>query len=165
MVSVFVCRFTLDINCLLLFQSRLTVYASHFLSSTSFHNMLHISQLLASNEFKRFDFGLEINRQVYGQNQPPIYNLRKITHKAIHLIHGLNDYCVPLDGLKELQRDLSSKDFSFIVVSLTKFIAFGLYQVSDPNCNHIDPLIGIDISVEVNKQVIKLLNHYYPRQQ
>ncbi|KAI3422394.1 hypothetical protein GPALN_012912 [Globodera pallida] len=60
-------------------QSRLMVYAEHTPAGTSTWNILHWAQMRNSGKMQKFDFGSkEINRQHYGQETPPVYNLSRI---------------------------------------------------------------------------------------
>ena len=98
-----------------------------------------------SNEFKKFDYGIDGNEQHYNSTTPPKYKLDNITHPNVLVIYSLNDYFVPLDGVQTLKSDLKRAKF---------------YQISNKKSNHIDPLIGIDIAKEVNYKIIDYLKSF-----
>lgn len=125
-------------------QNRLGVYTAHMPTSTSAQNLLHFDQLFTSNRFQKFDHGILKNMQVYGSQSPPEYNLSSITHRAMHVIYSDNDWFVPISGVQQLQADLPRE---------TEF-----YLISNPYTNHMDPLIGIDVAIEVTKKVLRIIN-------
>jgi lysosomal acid lipase/cholesteryl ester hydrolase len=57
---------------------RLPVIMAHFPSGSSTKNLLHFQQFVRKEEFNNFDYG-KSNVAVYGQKNPPAYNLSKIT--------------------------------------------------------------------------------------
>lgn len=87
----------------------MSVYVAKMGSSTSARNLLHFHQMFTTNEFKRFDYGVRKNNEIYGQKKAPVYNLSQITHKAMHVIYGLNDYYVPVEGVEALKEELPGK--------------------------------------------------------
>ena len=119
------------------------VYMAHQPTSTAGKNLVHFDQLFKSNKFQKYDYGPVLNLAKYGQATPPEYDLTKITHPAVYVIYGANDWFVPLSGVEKLKTDLSNaKEF---------------YEISNPKSNHMDPLIGIDDAIEVNKKMISIL--------
>ena len=107
--------------------------------------MLHLAQLLASNKFERYDYGMMENLRRYGRTSAPEYDLTAITHKNIHVIYAPNDWLVPMKGgISMLRSDLKLvRDF---------------YEISNSKANHLDSLLGTDVAVEVNRKVLEILN-------
>ena len=128
-------------------QKRLGVYTSHMPTSTSAQNLLHFDQLFTSNRFQKFDHGMITNLQVYGRRDPPEYPLANITHRDLYVIYSDNDWFVPLSGVEQLRTDLNASAREF-------------YLISNPQTNHMDPLIGKDVAIEVNKKVLSILDKY-----
>jgi len=63
--------------------------------------MLHYRQLLRDGKFRRLDYGREINIQKYGTEDPPEYDLKKISGNKISLVCGKTDLLAsPLDYTK-----------------------------------------------------------------
>ena len=87
-----------------------------------------------------------MNLHKYGTSHPRPYNLSAIRHPNMYIIYARNDWYVPMDGIKMLKHDLKT--------------AREFYEISDPKANHMDPLIGIDVAVEVNRKIIKTLAYY-----
>lgn len=71
--------------------SRLAVYASHASLTTSKKNLAQISQMAAHREFCKVDYGLVKNQDVYGDVDPPEYELKNVTNQTIAVIHCKND--------------------------------------------------------------------------
>lgn len=61
------------------FQSRIALYLEHFPSSTSTLNIIHWLQLIHTHQLRKMDYGPEGNREVYGTEEPPRFNLSSIT--------------------------------------------------------------------------------------
>lgn len=126
-------------------KTRMGVYISNIPTSTAAKNLIHFKQMFHSNEFKKFDYGIDGNEQHYNSTTPPKYKLDNITHPNVLVIYSLNDYFVPLDGVQTLKSDLKQAKF---------------YQISNEKSNHMDPLIGIDIAKEVNYKIIDYLKSF-----
>ncbi len=57
--------------------SRLVVYMSHTPAGTSTWNIIHWAQMYRSGKVQKYDYGSAAeNMKYYGQNEPPLYNLR-----------------------------------------------------------------------------------------
>ena len=125
--------------------SRLGVYTSQVPTTTSNRNVMHFHQLFNSNRFQKYDHGDGVNLALYGTTYPPEYNIRAISHPNVYVIYARNDWYVPMDGVAMLKRDLRAREF---------------YEISDPQANHMDPLIGLNIAREVNWKVITTLERY-----
>ena len=113
-------------------------------SSTSAQNLLHFSQMFATNRFQKYDYGLLRNLKIYNSLTPPKYSLQNITYPNVHVIYGQNDWFVPIqpNGVELLKQELQGAKF---------------YQISDPKSNHMDPLIGLDIAQEVTQKVVDII--------
>ncbi len=131
-------------------QSRLGVLLSHMPTSTSAQNLLHFDQLFSTGRFAKFDHGLVKNLQLYGSSQPSEYNLISITFSnPLTVIYSDNDWFVPVSSVETLKQDLNSAKKN----SNVEF-----YLISQPNANHLDPLIGREVALEVNQKILKVLN-------
>ena len=62
-----------------------------FPSGSCFRQIHHYHQLLNNGGFRKFDHGPEINKEKYGQDTPPDYDLQKIKGCNIILVCGTND--------------------------------------------------------------------------
>lgn len=93
-----------------------------------------------------YDHGPNENLLVYGSPRPPKYRLDRITHKNIYVIYAKNDWFVPIHGIHALKRDIPHLR--------------EIYQISNPQANHIDPLVGMTVALEVNAKIINILRRY-----
>ena len=131
-------------------QSRLGVLLSHMPTSTSAQNLLHFDQLFSTGRFAKFDHGLVRNLQLYGSSQPPEYNLTSISFSnPLTVIYSDNDWFVPVSSVEALREDLNFTNKN----SNVEF-----YLISRQNVNHLDPLIGREVALEVNQKILKVLN-------
>lgn len=67
------------------------VVTAHTPAGTSTHTVIHFLQLMKSGKFRQFDFGKRRNLRKYGSDQPPGYDLSKVTAK-VGLFYGQNDW-------------------------------------------------------------------------
>lgn len=78
-------------------------------NGASWRQIEHFSQsLVGKHFFHHFDYGKEENMKIYGQSQPPKYDLSKITIH-VSLIWGQNDDLVVPEDLVALVRKLQNK--------------------------------------------------------
>ncbi|XP_030036032.2 lipase 3 [Manduca sexta] len=54
------------------------VIMAHLPAGTSTRVIKHYGQGVASHEFRKYDYGTEMNKQVYGTPEPPKYDLQKV---------------------------------------------------------------------------------------
>nr|BAC66969.1 KK-42-binding protein [Antheraea yamamai] len=64
---------------------------THVPAGTSTKVMKHYSQNVASQEFRKYDYGAEINEHVYGTPEPPSYDLKNVK-VPIWLYYGEEDW-------------------------------------------------------------------------
>jgi pimeloyl-ACP methyl ester carboxylesterase/ankyrin repeat protein len=84
-------------------------------SSTSAQNLAHWSQLVRSGTFSAFDYGKAENLKVYGQETPPVYNLKNIKI-PVAVFYGELDYLAnPTDIESFLLQELPNVIFSLKV--------------------------------------------------
>ena len=118
------------------------VYMSHQPSSTALKNIVHFNQLFSTDKFAKFDYGPIQNLAIYGKLIPPEYHLASISHPAVYVIYGRNDWFVPLSGVEALKKELKAKEY---------------YEISNVKSNHMDALIGLEDAIEVNQKVASIL--------
>lgn len=81
--------------------------------------------------------------QLYGQSEPPDYNLSAISAR-VYLISGRNDWFSSLIDVAKLRQNLKAKAKLIIV--------------EDPMWNHFDFLFGIDAYKYVYSRIISTIN-------
>jgi len=100
---VLLCGPTKDLN-----ASRMSVYVSETPADTSVKNMVHWSQGVKHEAFRRFDYGSrKKNEAVYGPNhpEPPSYNLSAVT-MPLGLYSGTTDWLADPKDVEALRAAL-----------------------------------------------------------
>ena len=72
-------------------QSRVGVFMNHYPSGSSLKSFEHFAQIIISGRFQNYDYGHEINMQIYGHEIPPIFDLSKIKDAKTIMIVGEYD--------------------------------------------------------------------------
>lgn len=115
---------------------------SHVPDETSTWVLGHFGQRVVRSDFRQFDHGPERNRELYGTEIPPSYNLSAITNPSIILISSTGDWLAdPLD-VDYLRSQLTVTPLADHVVTLQEF-------------NHFDFSVGKDVGTEVNAFVLR----------
>lgn len=102
-ILALLCGPTKDIN-----ASRVQVYVSETPADTSVKNMVHWSQGVKHEGFKRFDYGSkEKNEKIYGpgHKEPPSYNLSAVT-MPMGLYSGTHDWLADEKDVDQLMSEL-----------------------------------------------------------
>ena len=90
------------------FKDRMPIYFTHTPSGTSLHNLVHFSQLVTSGKTQKWDYGSPFkNKEKYGQEIPPEYNLSKI-EAPVALYVGSEDQLADLSDVKKLTQKLKT---------------------------------------------------------
>lgn len=109
---------------------------------------IHYLQLWASHEFRQYDWGTKKNRELYGQDLPPDYDLSKITAKT-HSYSSQNDaLCDP-------------KDVDTLVSKLINLEED--HRVPWESFNHLDFIVANNMKELVNDLVVERINKYEGR--
>ncbi|XP_051160822.1 uncharacterized protein LOC127281249 [Leptopilina boulardi] len=119
---------------------------SYFPSGTSVQIMYHFYQNIASGEFQQFDYGGEKNFLTYGQEKPPLYNLKNV-QTPVALIYGGGDVISTREDSEELKKLLPN------VVTLEK--------VPHPNFSHLDFIWARNVKSLLNDRILKLMLFFY----
>ncbi|XP_064488889.1 gastric triacylglycerol lipase-like [Ornithodoros turicata] len=88
--------------------SRFPVYLCYLPSGTSVKNLMHYEQLVAGKKAQKFDYGAETNMDVYGQEEPPEYNLDNVK-TDVGLFWSKGDQFIPPEDVEELVADLGER--------------------------------------------------------
>lgn len=76
---------------------------------------LHYMQMARSGGFNQFDYdNKRINREKYGRDTPPPYNLTKAT-TPIHLYYSKDDRLVAAENIIDLQKQIQNLKSSYLV--------------------------------------------------
>lgn len=125
-------------------KTLLPVFLSSLGTGTSWKTAVHFAQeITAGGRFQEFDYGTTDNLKVYGMENPPEYDLSKVT-LPIKLFWAENDLLS------------SEKDVQLLTEKLPP--STEVYKVPDPEFNHLDYLWAIDAPALVNKEVLRSLD-------
>ncbi|XP_049825862.1 uncharacterized protein LOC109604814 [Aethina tumida] len=130
-------------------------------AGTSHKQMMHYIQEMRSGHFRPHDYGLVKNRQLYGQNKPKDYNVKKIT-APVALLYANKDLFAEACDVEQLKNELPNvvtfkkvdlEDFTHLnflwAIDLNKYVNNDVIALLDEHNNKIDPSdIGLDIFLE-----------------
>ncbi|KAH6929209.1 hypothetical protein HPB50_024425 [Hyalomma asiaticum] len=109
--------------------TRIPVYLCHNPAGTSMKNIIHYGQLVGSKRAQKFDYGASKNSEVYGQREPPEYNLSRVT-TDVGLFWSKGDEFVTPREVDELRSSLRGR------IKRERYIA-------DPFYTHVHFVIGL----------------------
>ena len=89
-------------------QTMLPMILGHFPAGSSTRTLLHYAQCVKSGEFRKYDFGKKKNQEVYGQKDPPLYDLSKVV-APVALYWGENDALGPPEVSSRCRHVLTAK--------------------------------------------------------
>ncbi|RWS09706.1 feline leukemia virus subgroup C receptor-related protein 2-like protein, partial [Dinothrombium tinctorium] len=72
---------------------------------TSSWNLVHYGQGIQSKMFRKFDYGSK-NKEKYGQETPPPYDLKNIKSKYIAILHSRNDWLATPKDVNFLRKEI-----------------------------------------------------------
>ena len=91
-------------------QSAFETFMGHMPAGTSYRCLDHFRQLILTDTFRKYDFGLEKNLHLYGTEFPPILDLKSFQGFPIALFCGITDKLAsPLD-YSWLRNELAEKN-------------------------------------------------------
>eukprot|EP01137_Pigoraptor_chileana_P000460 Opistho-2@36712 len=118
---------------------RLAVLFSHTPDRTSTSTLLHLLQLMRSRKFRPMDRGLTTNRRRHGTDEPPEYDLKRVTC-PVAVLYGARD------GIIDVPRLLERIDPVLVQVQ--------------PEYNHMEYLWGVNAHKEVYPTILQLISKY-----
>ncbi|XP_045777365.1 lipase 3-like [Maniola jurtina] len=99
------------------------VIVSHLPGGASIRQIKHFGQTVASHEFRKYDYGVDLNMKIYGQRQPPKYNMADVK-VPVTLYYSEEDWLVHPKDVDRLQKELSD--------------VRGAYKVPEKHFSHMD---------------------------
>lgn len=126
-------------------QTRLPVYLGHFPAGGSSKTAALYGQDIRTGKFQTFDYGAQINQQLYNQSTPRDYALGNVT-APVALFSGLGDLFV------------AQKDLDILRTQLRNVVSDQV--VADPNFNHMNFVWGIYAEQLVYKPALALMANY-----
>jgi len=123
------------------------VVAHHTPEGTSALNLLHFGQLIASGEFRTFEFGPRENLRRYGSTVNPYYPIKNIISPDIAFIYGRTD-------------TLSTASNVAITRSMLNVPLMDDYVVPDLAWGHADYMYANGAGRQANLHIIGLCDRY-----
>ena len=87
--------------------NRMGVYTAQANVAISKKNLAQLVQFNMFDEFTKYDYGEQTNQRVYGNVDPPEYELKKITNRTIGLIYSKNDMWSTVEDVNFIAESLS----------------------------------------------------------
>lgn len=131
--------------CLCTFQSLMPKLLEHECAGASLKQAIHYGQLVKNRRFSQYDYGMKINLEIYGSEEPPEYNLTNVV-VPIAYYYGKTDIIIVLKDQKD-----SIKLLPNVVEN---------YLVPSSEFTHMDMIMGNDAPILVNERVLKLFEKY-----
>ena len=123
-------------------SSRIEVYECHNPAGTSVKNLVHWAQLINDQDLKMFDYKeKEENRNHYGQNTPPVYDISSLEVPTVLVMGGEDWLADPQDEIWLLGQ---------IGHVVTKTMVIDYY-------NHVDFIWGLDAPKKVYYPMIEYM--------
>lgn len=107
----------------------------HMLRRLSFKEAKQLCQQTKANKLQKYDYGPIKNQKIYGQKQPPVYDLSHLEIDDWIVVSGGNDKLASLEILDHLYAVVNPKPAARIVA---------------PGLNHLDLIAGLTNDVFVN---------------
>ncbi len=102
----------------------INVYMKHYPCGTSLKCFKHFLQIIKSKKFQKYDYGQEANCHIYGQSNPPEYDLGVVKDLPIMLIGGQEDRVAHPDDVVWLNEALGKNVIYYKIVPKMGHISF-----------------------------------------
>lgn len=112
-------------------------------SRGSSRTLMHYAQILASGEFRRYDYGQNENLNIYGSLLPPAYSLENITTPVI-MFYSNNDWIS------------NNTDVETMIEKLRKVIS----AIIIDGYSHLDFIFASNVKLMVYSKVLGLIRKY-----
>jgi len=131
-----------DMDPSLLDEKKVIKYLSHFPSGTSVKNMTAWVQKTNSNKFRKFDYGPRKNLQIYGTEEPPLYDFSLLKVPTAIMV-GESDMLVCPQDARLLRTDIEQFTDALIYYSEYKSGHLGFFANDEvPFLPHILELLS-----------------------
>ncbi|XP_047513455.1 lipase 3-like [Pieris napi] len=122
------------------------VIMSHVPAGASTRQIKQFGQAVAANELRKYDFGAEINTKVYGNSQPPRYNMTDVK-VPVALYYSDEDWMAHPWDVERLHQELPDvRDF---------------YRIPDEHFNHMDFQFSRRAPAVVNQRLVDSIRNYH----
>ncbi|CAH8842441.1 unnamed protein product [Trichobilharzia szidati] len=124
-------------------ETRLPIYVAHTPAGTSVQNMVHYCQAIMSDRFQKYDYGDEKNVEIYGQPDPPLYDISKLKVPIV-IYYGGHDWLASPKDVRKLAKQIN-------------YTVSGVHYL--PHYNHLDFVWGLDAGKVLYPSVLKHLSN------
>ncbi|CAK1579839.1 unnamed protein product [Parnassius mnemosyne] len=123
----------------------LPVLLDHFPTTTSVKNLYHFAQVSYRRQFARFDYGVDINLDMYGYPMPPKYEVENVKMR-VALFVGQNDFLSTVEDVAILKHNLPNV-VQHLVIPRRKM-------------NHVDFVLGLHMNEYLFPYIFGVLKTY-----
>ncbi|XP_059057612.1 lipase 3-like [Achroia grisella] len=123
---------------------QIPVIMGHLPAGGSTRQIKQLGQALASNEFRMYDYGSEVNQKMYGTVQPPVYDVSQI-QTPVALYYSEEDWLSHPKDVERLHRELPN---------VTEH-----YKVPEAHFSHMDYQFYKNAPQVVYHKLIKSMNN------
>ncbi|XP_022901511.1 lysosomal acid lipase/cholesteryl ester hydrolase-like isoform X2 [Onthophagus taurus] len=127
-------------------SEKVPVYYNVVPGGTSLKALTQASALV-KGEFRKFDYGIKKNPEVYGTLQPPEYDIKKILVPT-YVMYGQNDWVV------------GRKDSLNFYNNLSPIARYGIREINDGDFNHLDFVYGRRVKEYAYDRIIQLFQTF-----
>lgn len=131
-------------------KTRFPLYMANNPAGSSVRNMYHFAQIIRDNRLQMFDWGRLMNKRIYGQKQPPQYDLTRVT-APVALYWSAGDVLARPMDVRHLERRLPN-----VVLS---------YKVPVRGFTHIDFVWSINAKNHLYRKILYMMLEYSQEQQ
>ncbi|XP_038211387.1 lipase 3-like [Zerene cesonia] len=120
---------------------------SHLPAGASTRQMKHYGQALSSDEFRKYDYGIDTNTAVYGTTAPPKYNMTEVK-VPVAIYWSEDDWLAHPMDVERLHRELPDvRDY---------------YKVPEEHFTHMDFQFSRRAPVVINQRLVESIkNRHY----
>lgn len=114
-------------------------------AGSSTEQIVHYMQSISTGLFRQYDHGEKKNLAIYGQSEPPAYNISNIKAR-ISLYFGDNDNMAVVEDVYKLSEELPNVQY--------------MHHVQDPTWAHADFTWATVAVTEINAPIIKAMKEF-----
>ncbi|XP_050023979.2 lipase 3-like [Dermacentor andersoni] len=125
--------------------TRMPVFLKDTPAGTSFKNMKHMGQVFTTRRFRKFDYGEQRNKEVYGKATPPEYDFRRVS-APVALFWSQADALVSAEHMSTLRDNLPNLVLDF--------------RVADDRFSHQEFAIGVTAKEAVYNDLVDVMKRF-----
>ncbi|XP_023246170.1 lipase 3 isoform X2 [Copidosoma floridanum] len=126
-------------------KSMLPLIFGHFPGGASAKQIIHYSQIIINDSFRKFDYDTSKNLKLYGSTQPPKYCLERVT-VPVAVFYSENDFLTHPTDVKRLIEKIPN-----VVLK---------HKIEYSKFNHIDYLWGRDAKTLLYDHIVDFIKSY-----